>query len=213
MNDRARLATPPLAKLVAPMVMAALTLLLGGCPPTTVDPAYNKLAEQQDNLPVSGELGPGDKFTVRVFHEPDISGPFTVSPDGTIKFPYVGRLSVLGKTCADLEEEITQKLREGYLSDPYVSCTITEYTSKQIFILGDVKKPGAYPYRSQSTIVEAIALAGGFELRAERNQITLTRQGKDQIPVQVPVQDIIEGKRKNIILRPGDIIFVPRSAL
>lgn len=194
-------------------LLALLTLTLIACPTPPVDPAYQKLAKQQDLVsPTAGELGPGDKFTIRVFHEPDISGPFTVSPDGTIKFPYVGRLSVLGKTCSDIEEEITISLKSGYLEDPYVSCTITEYTSKQIFILGDVKKPGAYPYRSQSTIVEAIALAGGFELRALRNEITLTRQDT-QIPVMVPVQDIIEGKRKNIILLPGDIIFVPRSQL
>jgi len=194
------------------LLPALATLSLWGCPAPTVDPAYQKLAQQQEQLPTAGELGPGDKFTIRVFHEPEISGPFTVSPDGSIKFPYAGRISVLGKTCPDLEEEITKSLRNGYLNDPYVSCTITEYTSKQIFILGDVKKPGAYPYRSQSTIVEAIAIAGGFELRAERNQITLTR-GDSQIPVEVPVQDIIEGKRKNINLLPGDIIFVPRSVL
>ncbi len=170
--------------------------------------------ERQGTFVAIGDLGPGDKFNLRVFHEPELSGAFTVSPDGTINYPYIGRISVIGKTCADLEGEITQGLRQGFLADPAVSCTITEYTSKQIFIFGDVKSPGAYPYRSRATIVEAIALAGGFEVRAQRNEILLTRQSSGEpLQVKVPVQDIVEGRRRNLLLMPGDIIFVPRSVL
>lgn len=195
------------------LLLSALSLLTA-CPAQPVDPAYKQLVRTQKNIPTSGELGPGDKFSIRVYHEPEISGAFTVSPDGTIQFPYIGQLSVIGKTCANLETEITTGLKKGYLSNPFVSCTITEYNSKQILILGDVKKPGSYPYRSHATIVHAIALAGGFEIRADRNKIKLTRQnGEEQISVRVPVQDIVEGKQKNIKLLPGDIIFVPRSAL
>lgn len=184
------------------------------CVTAGIDPGYNSLVKSQDQIPVSGELGPGDKFEIRVFHESEISGAFTVLDDGSIRFPYIGDVSVVGKTCAAIETEISERLQQGYLAEPAVSCTITEYNSKQILILGDVKKPGSYPYRSHSTIVHAIALAGGFDARAARNKIQLTRQnGDSQISVRIPVQDIVEGRQSNIKMLPGDIIFVPRSAL
>lgn len=194
--------------------LLCLSALSTGCFTSSVDPGYSSLVKSQDQIPASGELGPGDKFEIRVFHEPDISGAFTVLADGSITFPYIGHVSVVGKTCASIETDISDRLKEGYLAEPAVSCTITEYNSKQILILGDVQKPGSYPYRSHSTIVHAIALAGGFQIRADRNKIQLTRQnGTSQLSVRIPVQDIVEGRQANIKVLPGDIIFVPRSAL
>lgn len=194
--------------------LVCLSVSCSACITSAVDPGYNSLVKSQDQIPVSGELGPGDKFEIRVFHEPDISGAFTVLADGSIRFPYIGHVSVVGKTCSSIESEISDRLKKGYLAEPAVSCTITEYNSKQILILGDVQKPGSYPYRSHSTIVHAIALAGGFQQRAARNKIQLTRQnGDSQLSVRIPVQDIVEGRQSNIKVMPGDIIFVPRSAL
>jgi polysaccharide export outer membrane protein len=197
-------------KLPAALVIASLAIT--ACFPTEIDPAYQQLVEQQDRIPPVGELGPNDKFELRVFHEPELSGSFTASAEGTINYPYIGRLTISGKTCADLEEEIAAGLRQGYIANPNVSCTILEYNSKRIFIFGQVKSPGAYPYRSSITVIEAIALAGGFSERADQNRTNLSRSvnGSD-LQVRVPVQEIVENRQKNIRLLPGDIISVPVS--
>ena len=158
------------------------------------------------------DLGPGDKIRITVLHEQPLSGDFTVSPAGTISYPYVGRIDVRGKTCLNLEDTIAEGLRQGYLAEPSVSCSIVEYNSKQFFIFGEVKAPGAFPYKSSATIVEAIAMAGGFNPQAQGNRTRLTRDVEGtQLQIEVPVQDIIEGRTSDFTVLPGDVIFVPQS--
>lgn len=190
-----------------------LLLFIASCAHDRVDPAYIALVEQQSEMPETGELGPGDKFEIRVFGEEDLSGEFTVSSNGTINYPYIGRFQVTGLTCADVEELVANGLREGFLRMPSVSCAIAEYNSKRIFVFGEVKTPGSFPYKSNISIIEAFALAGGFSERANTNNTKLTRVVNDvEIQVRVPMQEIVEGRQRNIRLLPGDIIFVPESA-
>ncbi|MFU8802810.1 MAG: polysaccharide biosynthesis/export family protein [Bradymonadaceae bacterium] len=183
------------------------------CGHERVDPAYLALVEQQHELPPTGELGPGDKFQVRVFDEEGLSGEFIVSADGSVNYPHIGRFRASGMTCAGVEEMITDGLRAGYVRNPAVSCTILEYNSKRIFIFGEVKNPGSFPYKSNISIIEAFALAGGFNERANTNNTKLTRVLNDvEIQVRIPMQEIVEGRQRNLRLLPGDIIFVPESA-
>ena len=181
-----------------------------GCGSGSVDPAYEALVADENNVPPSGELGLGDKFELRVHGDEQLSGEYTVSNEGTINYPYLGRLTVEGKTCNDLELEITAGLEDGYLKTATVRCSITEYNSKRIFIFGEVKQSGSFPYKSNITIIEGIALAGGFSERADSNGTKLSRVINGlEIQVTVPMQDIVEGKSRNIKLLPGDILFVP----
>ena len=188
-------------------------VLSGGCFQSSVDPAYEALVDSQHSVPESGELGPDDAISIRVFNEKEISGDFTVAEDGTINYPYLGRIRVSGLTCAELEDKISTGLQDGYLKEPSVSCSITEYNSKRIYVLGEVKEPGSYPYKANLSIVEAFALAGGATNRAATNRTKLTREvdGKD-VQVKVPMQEIVEGRRKNLKLLPGDVVYVPESA-
>ena len=181
------------------------------CGPTRVDPGYEALVEQEHAVPAVGELGAGDKFEIQVYNESGLSGEFAVSSEGTINFPYLGRINVDGKTCAQVEDELTAGLGNGYLNQPNVRCSITEYNSKRIFIFGEVNSPGSFPYRSNITLIEAMALAGGFAERADTNRTKLSRVIRGtEIQVQVPVQEIVEGRSQNIKLLPGDIVYVPR---
>lgn len=190
-----------------------VALTLAGCRSAKVDPGYEALVEQEHAIPAVGELGAGDKFDLSVYGEPGLSGEFTVSSEGTINYPFLGRLSVEGKTCAELEDELIKGLGDGYLKRPNVRCSITEYNSKRIFIFGEVGSPGSFPYRSNITIIEAMALAGGFAERADSNRTKLSRVIRGtEIQVQVPVQEIVEGRSQNIKLLPGDIVYVPRLA-
>jgi polysaccharide export outer membrane protein len=200
------------------LLLAAVALLLGGamaCAVDRVDPAYQALVEQQAtrSAPIAGSLGPGDKFLIRVHEEKELSGEYTVSADGTVNYPYIGRIDVQGMTCGHLERTITRGLGDGYLRNPSVSCSIVEYNSKKVFVFGEVEEPGSFPYKSNLTLVDAFALAGGVTARANANDTKLTRQiNGAEIQVRVPMQEIVEGRRSNLKLLPGDILYVPESA-
>lgn len=195
------------------LLAAVPGFILAACGQERVDPAFSALVEQQSEMPETGELGAGDKFEIRVFSEEHLSGEFTVSSDGTINYPYIGRVQVADRTCADVEEVITVGLRNGYVRNPAVSCALVEYNSKRIFVFGEVKKPGSFPYQSNLSIIEAFALAGGFSERASTNNTKLTRVVNEvEVQVRVPMQEIVEGRQRNIRLLPGDIVFVPESA-
>lgn len=188
-------------------------ILLSGCGSDRVDPGYLALVEQQHELPSTGELGVGDIFELRVYGEEDLSGTFTVAADGTVNYPHVGRFRASGLTCAEVEELLADGLKQGFLRKPSVACSITEYKSKQIFVLGEVQNPGSIPYRTDISIIEAFALAGGFSNRASSNNTKLTRVIDGvEVQVRVPMQEIVEGRQRNLKLLPGDIVFVPESA-
>lgn len=160
--------------------------------------------------PADTALGPGDVFTVDVFGEKDLSGKFRVSARGTIDYPFAGNVKVAGMTPTEVAAMLRKKLADGYLKDPSVSVFVEAYNSKKISILGQVAKPGTFPYMNNMSIVEAITLAGGFTAIASKNDVTVTRteNGKSR-RFQVPVEQIGEGHAANYLLRPGDIVFVP----
>ncbi len=158
-------------------------------------------------------LGPQDTFEVRVFRHDNMSGTYAVSEEGTINFPEIGVVEVSGKTPAQVEQEIQQRLADGYLVNPSVSILVKEYKSKTISVLGQVRKPTTIPYAAGMSIVDAISQAGGFTPMARKNAVKVTRAGsKDAARSEsftVPVESIASGKAKAFFLRPGDTIFVP----
>ena len=192
------------------LVLVAIVGLLSACGGTRVDPAYTRLVETTQDVPDSGELGVDDVFEIRVHQHKDLSGEFTVTDEGTVNFPFVGEIAVRGMTCPEVERVLAAKLQEGYLENPSVLCGITEQNSRRIYVFGEIKKPGTLPYKSEMTIVEAVALAGGFTERANSNGTKLSRKiHGTEIQVQVPMQEIVEGKSQNLKLLPGDIVYVP----
>lgn len=160
----------------------------------------------------SSTLGSGDLLEVRVYQETDLSGAFRVSPEGVIDYPLCGRVSVLNMTSSKAADAITQCLKNGFLKNPQVTVLVREYTSKKIFVLGEISKPGTFPYEENMSIIQAVTLAGGFTKLAQKNGTSVTRLVSGQeTRVRVPVADIEQGREKNFQLQPGDIIFVPES--
>lgn len=157
-------------------------------------------------------LGAGDLLEVRVYQEPDLSGPFRVSPEGTIDYPLCGRLKVKDLSSSAAADTIRDCLANGFIKRPQVAVLIREYTSKKIFIFGEVAKPGTFPYEDKMNIIQAVTMAGGFTRTAQKNNISVTRvlEGVEK-KIRVPVADIGEGREKNFDVQPGDIIFVPES--
>ncbi len=154
-------------------------------------------------------LGIDDVFEVRVLGEPDLSGAYRISADGTVDYPFVGRVSVLGMRSGDVQELITTKLKDGYLKNPQVSLMVKEWNSRKVSVIGQVQKPGSVAYFTNMTIVDAIAAAGGFTGIASKNSVTLRRETKGSVESRnYPVADISEGRAPNVVLRPGDILVV-----
>lgn len=156
-------------------------------------------------------LGPEDRFEVRVYRHEDMTKPYSVSNDGTITFPLIGVIEVAGKTPAQLERELSERLADGYLRNPQVSIFVLEYRSKKISVFGQVRRATTLNFAAGMSVVDAIAQAGGFSDLASKNAVTVTRtmEGK-KVNYTVPVEDIGKGKAENFYLRPGDTVFVPR---
>lgn len=155
-------------------------------------------------------LAPGDTFDVRVFGEPEMSGSYRVAPDGTIDFPLIGRVDIQGLLPQQVAEQLKNLLQRGYLRNPQVSIAVKEQASKKIIVLGQVTRPGTFPYSPSMSVVEAVTMAGGFTPMAAKNDTTVTRvEDGRKTSVKVPVGDISEGKAGNYFLRPGDIVSIP----
>lgn len=154
-------------------------------------------------------LGIDDVFEVRVFAEPDLSGTYRVAADGTVDYPFVGRIAVIGMRSGDVQELIATKLKDGYLKNPQVSLMVKEWNSRKVSVIGQVQKPGSVAYFPNMTIVDAIAAAGGFTGIASKNAVTLRREVKGTVESKTcHVADISEGRAPNVVLRPGDILVV-----
>ncbi|HEY3354969.1 MAG TPA: polysaccharide biosynthesis/export family protein [Polyangia bacterium] len=188
-------------------VIALTAMALTACPPQP--PAHP--IEAPAAFHADTTMGPGDVFAVRVFNEPDLSADYRVDSDGTIDYPLVGRVKVEGKRPAQISAEIAFKLRDGaFLRHPQVSIFVREYNSKTVQILGQVQKPGRYTYYDNMSVVEALSLAGGFTPLAWKDRTILTRtsDGK-QATREIKLGEMVNGRERNIILKPGDRINVP----
>jgi polysaccharide export outer membrane protein len=143
-------------------------------------------------------LGTGDKLRVTVFNEKDLSGDFDVNDQGLVALPLIGQVKVGGLTISEAQDLITQKYGKDYLVNPRVNVEVLNY--RPFFILGEVKNPGSYPYVSGMTVLNAVALAGGYTPRANRNNITAKRASNPQ-GSEVEVQE-------DTVVLPGDVIRI-----
>lgn len=157
-------------------------------------------------------LGAGDVIEVRVFDEPDLSGKHQVSTEGTVGLPLVGNVPVAGLSPEDAADKIAKTYNQRHLRKAEVSVFVEEFNSRKVYVLGEVKTPGPFKYEENMTIIGAIARAGGTTPMAASNRTVVTREisGKQERMV-VPVNSIGRGEEKDVLLKPGDIIFVPES--
>ena len=118
-------------------------------------------------------LGPGDKLHIQVLGAEDLTGDYAVGDNGTVSTPMIGDVKATGMTRAQLERAMEQKLAQGYLRNPKVSVTILTY--RPFYILGEVQKPGEYPYTNGLSVVNAVATANGFTYRANTKRVFIKR--------------------------------------
>lgn len=143
-------------------------------------------------------LGPGDKFRVSVFGVDSLGGEFEVPGTGRVSLPLIGQAPVAGMTILQLQNYVETALRDGYVKDPHVSVQVLNY--RPFYILGEVNKPGEYPYTDRLTVMNAVAEAGGFTYRA-RTRIFRIRHIDDQ-------REIDKALTADSRVEPGDTIRV-----
>ncbi len=157
---------------------------------------------------------PGDKIEMRVYGEEELSGEFQVQDDGTVTFPLIGRLDLSGKTQAEAARLIEEAYAGGYLREPNVTVIVLERQNVEISVLGQVGEPGSLPFVDKLTLVQAISEAGGLTPLAAARRVKITRRTATGTETfEVSLQAITDGREPDIVLRPGDIIFVPEAVL
>ncbi|MCJ7646958.1 polysaccharide export protein [bacterium] len=163
---------------------------------------------------MSYTIGPADVLEISVWQHPELDRTVTVRPDGKISFSLIGDVDTTGLTPAELDEVVTQRLSQ-YVQNPEVTVIVTDIKSGQIIVLGQVARSGAYPMGESSTVLEAIAEAGGYTERAALGSVTITRKSEANNPKVIKVnlkKVIVEGDRnKNAILEPGDVVYLPEK--
>jgi polysaccharide biosynthesis/export protein len=143
-------------------------------------------------------VGAGDRLSVRVVGETELTGEYLVDATGVFSMPYVQSMPVAGLNTGQIEQLIVRKLREGYLRDPKVS--VQAIALRPFYIMGEVTTGGSFPYQAGMTVQNAIAIAGGFSPRAEKNVVLITRKtAKGTSTYRVPVTTQVY---------PGDIVYV-----
>jgi len=145
------------------------------------------------------QLGAGDKVRVAVFGEDDLGGEYDVDGGGFVRLPLIGTLKAGGLTVRDFEEEIKAKLDDGFMKDAKVSVAVTSY--RPFYIIGEVNKPGQYPYVNDMSVLNAIALAGGYTYRANDSDVYIQRNGQSK-EEPFPADQTTK-------VQPGDIVRVP----
>ena len=148
---------------------------------------------------VEYKLGAGDLLRVVVFGHEGLSGEFQVKGSGHVSLPLIREVKAVDLTLRQLEQAITDALKPDFLLNPRVSVEILNY--RPFYIIGEVKRPGSYPYVNEMTVVNAIALAGGYTYRARENNVLITR-ASDAEKKQEPAD------HRSLVL-PGDVIEVP----
>jgi len=157
-------------------------------------------------------IGNDDVLAINVWKEPDISRSIPVRSDGKISLPLVGEVQAAGRTPLKLEQEITSKL-QSYISQPEVTVIVQQINSQKFNVLGMVGHPGTFLITNSPTVLDAIAMAGGFRDFAKQKSIYILRQNADGTETRIPFnyKDVVKGKNpaQNIKIQPRDTIVVP----
>ncbi|MCB1833960.1 MAG: polysaccharide export protein [Geminicoccaceae bacterium] len=170
----------------------------GGASTDYLPPANPASAAVETTLEAADyTVAAGDRLRINVFRHEDLSGEFELDGRGNFSMPLIGQVSANGLSSTELETRIEDMLKDGYLVDPQVSIEVLTY--RPFYILGEVNSPGSYEYSNGMTVLNGVALAGGFTYRADQNDIILQRGSANAPKVAVSVTTAIA---------PGDVVTV-----
>ncbi|MBI2572035.1 MAG: polysaccharide biosynthesis/export family protein [Candidatus Schekmanbacteria bacterium] len=185
------------------LTLAAPSLLAAAAGADDAAPADELLATD------TYRLGPEDVVEVFVWREPDISRTVIVRPDGYLSVPLAGEIRASGRIPQDLQEEIARRLQK-YIEHPIVTVVVKEINSHRIAVFGEVTRPDWYVVRQRLSVLDAIALAGGFTEFARRASVIVIRsQGSDaERKITVNIKAMLNGAENPFDIQPADVIYV-----
>lgn len=159
-------------------------------------------------------INPKDVLEIQIYPDADLNRELAVSPKGTISFPLIGEVQVEGLSVTNAEKKLTALLEKDYLVYPQVHIRIKEFHTLTISLLGEVNRPGPYKLgqEGETTLLEAIAMAGGFSNIANVKKIKIIRvEGGEKKTYLVNGEDILKGEKKDVPLKANDLIVVEQS--
>jgi len=185
---------------VAPTLLI-LCLLTAGCSGNGARPATEAERQALEKAAASPpQLEAGEKIHVDVYGEPSLSGDYQIDPSGFVSLPLAGTVKAAGLTQQQFEQDLANKFSSGYLKNPKITVSISEF--RPFYIVGEVAKPGAYAYTGGLTVLRAIAIAGGTTYRADESEVLIQHSGENSMreyDLSSPIP-----------ILPGDIIQIPR---
>ncbi len=176
--------------------MAAAMVLVSG--PVAAAAQTADVAVSETSGAPAYRLDSGDKVKVTVYGEDDLSGEYSVDGSGNVRLPLIGQVHAAGLTQHEFETAVATQLAQGYLINPKVSVEVTSY--RPFTILGEVNKPGEYPFENGMTVLNAVALGGGYTYRADKDNVYIRRKGSVD-EVKMPADD-------KTLVYPGDTVRV-----
>lgn len=162
---------------------------------------------------VAYRIGPLDVLTITVFRVPELSTTVQVADTGTIGLPLIGEVPASGRTAQEVEQDVTTRLGEKYLQNPQVTVFIKEYNARRVTVDGSVKKPGVYPLRGRTSLLQAITMAEGLDNNRASGNVVVFRQidGK-RTAARFDLDNIRAGTATDPVVEPGDVVIVDDSA-
>jgi protein involved in polysaccharide export with SLBB domain len=143
-------------------------------------------------------LGSGDKIHIAVFGQPDLNGDYVVDGGGSVQLPLIGSVKAAGLTVAEFQKQVATKFGDGYFVNPNVEVDVVNY--RPFYIIGEVRGPGQYPYVNGMSVLNAVALAGGFTDRADKSEVYIRRNGSAK-EIEFPGDETTK-------VNPGDIVRI-----
>ena len=198
-----------MTKAVRILLSSVASICLAATAPAQTKPEATKPPEAEA-LP-DYYLAPGDILQVSVWKEPSLRESVFVRLDGKITVPLIGDVVAAGRTIEQLTSEVTTRLK-GFLETPQVTITLAQAVSARFFVIGEVSRTGAYPLTGRTTVLQALALAGGFREFAKRERIVVIREKRgERNAINFNFRDLGDGVKleQNIVLESGDTVIVP----
>lgn len=177
-------------------LLSCSLVLLNGCSSSLKQPPSNEL-ERQD---LGYVLGSGDTISVNVFQETGLSVRVQLYQGGVLNFPYIGVVTCIGRTPAQIETDISTRLKDGFINEPIVVVTVDKFRS--YFIGGEVENPNGYEFKPGLTVEKAIAMAGGITDRGDDDAVNIRLEASGEL---------IENVALTYPVSPGDMITIEQS--
>jgi polysaccharide export outer membrane protein len=159
------------------------------------------------------KIGPRDVLEISVFQVPELSRTLQVTETGSINLPLLGEIPAAGRTAQELERELTAELGAKYLQNPVITVFVKEYNSQSVTLAGAVKKPGVYPIKSQTSLLQIIAMGGGFEEQSDSVVLVMRQSGDERTAARFDVAEIEAGHAEDPILQANDKVIAGTSMI